>query len=291
MGTFNVAGGQAAVPGTDDDGARRQRHAGRGAPHAQAFGLALVQLVRRGPPGTLPGGPCCVRVPRIFTPPVRSHQDLAVDPRSLSACRGPRVVTAIQSFFVSLDLLVFGPHPDDIEIGLGATVAQARRDGHAGRALRSHAGRAGQQRHRRGSPARGGRRREGARRRVAREPAAGRTAASRTRRSSSARRSEFIRRHASRRRSRFPYWKDRHPDHVAASDVLTLAAFQSGLRRYETRRRRLAPRLGLLLLHQRRRHAVVRRRRLGRTTRRSATRWPASAASSRRPATARSRRG
>ena len=31
-----------------------------------------------------------------------------------------------------------------------------------------------------------------------------------------------------------PYWADRHPDHVAASDVLRRAIFKSGLRRYET---------------------------------------------------------
>jgi bacillithiol biosynthesis deacetylase BshB1 len=30
-----------------------------------------------------------------------------------------------------------------------------------------------------------------------------------------------------------PYWGDRHPDHVAASRVLTEAVFSSGLRRYE----------------------------------------------------------
>jgi LmbE family N-acetylglucosaminyl deacetylase len=29
-----------------------------------------------------------------------------------------------------------------------------------------------------------------------------------------------------------PYWSDRHPDHVAASEVLTEAVFNSGLRRY-----------------------------------------------------------
>jgi LmbE family N-acetylglucosaminyl deacetylase len=31
-----------------------------------------------------------------------------------------------------------------------------------------------------------------------------------------------------------PYWNDRHPDHVAASHVLQLAVFRSGLRRYVT---------------------------------------------------------
>src|SRR4051812_46318049 len=30
-----------------------------------------------------------------------------------------------------------------------------------------------------------------------------------------------------------PYWSDRHPDHVAASQVLTEAAFSSGLRKFE----------------------------------------------------------
>jgi bacillithiol biosynthesis deacetylase BshB1 len=30
-----------------------------------------------------------------------------------------------------------------------------------------------------------------------------------------------------------PYWSDRHPDHVAASRVLTDAVFNSGLRRYD----------------------------------------------------------
>ena len=31
-----------------------------------------------------------------------------------------------------------------------------------------------------------------------------------------------------------PYWLDRHPDHVAASEVLRTAIFKSGLRRHET---------------------------------------------------------
>ena len=31
-----------------------------------------------------------------------------------------------------------------------------------------------------------------------------------------------------------PYWSDRHPDHVAASAVLTEAVFNAGLRRYKT---------------------------------------------------------
>jgi LmbE family N-acetylglucosaminyl deacetylase len=31
-----------------------------------------------------------------------------------------------------------------------------------------------------------------------------------------------------------PYWQDRHPDHGAASETLTIAAFRSGLRRFDT---------------------------------------------------------
>jgi bacillithiol biosynthesis deacetylase BshB1 len=44
---------------------------------------------------------------------------------------------------------------------------------------------------------------------------------------------EVIRRHRPRAIA-IPYWDDRHPDHRAASDVLSAAAFTSGLRRYET---------------------------------------------------------
>jgi bacillithiol biosynthesis deacetylase BshB1 len=41
----------------------------------------------------------------------------------------------------------------------------------------------------------------------------------------------FIRRHRPRVVAA-PYWTDRHPDHVAASQVLTEAVFNAGLRRY-----------------------------------------------------------
>jgi bacillithiol biosynthesis deacetylase BshB1 len=41
----------------------------------------------------------------------------------------------------------------------------------------------------------------------------------------------FIRRHQPKVVA-IPYWSDRHPDHVAASRVLTDAVFNSGLRRY-----------------------------------------------------------
>ena len=41
----------------------------------------------------------------------------------------------------------------------------------------------------------------------------------------------FIRRHRPKVVA-IPYWSDRHPDHVAASGVLTEASFNAGLRRY-----------------------------------------------------------
>ena len=41
----------------------------------------------------------------------------------------------------------------------------------------------------------------------------------------------FIRAHRPRTIA-LPYWSDRHPDHVAASEVLTEAVFNAGLRRY-----------------------------------------------------------
>jgi N-acetylglucosamine malate deacetylase 1 len=44
---------------------------------------------------------------------------------------------------------------------------------------------------------------------------------------------DVIRRHRPRALA-LPYWDDRHPDHRAASDVLAVAAFTSGLRRYES---------------------------------------------------------
>mgnify|MGYP003694039811 CR=1 FL=1 len=117
-------------------------------------------------------------------------------------------------------------------------------------------------------------RRAGARRALAREPRLAR----RRHRDDAAEliRSavDIIRRHRPRAIA-IPHWDDRHPDHVAASHVLRVAAFRSGLRRYDTDARSVAARLGLLLLHQRRRDAVVRRRRLGRTTSASARRSPA----------------
>jgi bacillithiol biosynthesis deacetylase BshB1 len=135
---------------------------------------------------------------------------------------------------MSIALLVFGPHPDDIEIGLGGTVARHAASGHAVGLCDLTAGELGSN----GTPEE--RRREA-------ERAAGVLGAAwrenlgwpdgGIENSAAHVRSavELIRRHQPRAIA-IPYWRDRHPDHSAASRVLTGAAFKSGLRRYETDR-------------------------------------------------------
>lgn len=132
-----------------------------------------------------------------------------------------------------VDLLVFGPHPDDIEIGLGATVAKHVAMGHEVGLCDLTQGEMGSN----GTVE--DRRREAdaaakvlgvAWRENLRWPDGGITSAPEFIRSAV----EFIRRHQPKTIA-IPFWQDRHPDHVAASEVLTRAAFQSKLRRYETR--------------------------------------------------------
>jgi len=129
-----------------------------------------------------------------------------------------------------LDLLVFGPHPDDIEIGLGGTVArhaalglqvglcdltcgelgsngtpeERRAEAEAARQVLGAAWRENL-----GWPDRG----------IAKDPSHLEHAVT------------FIRRHRPRVVA-VPYWSDRHPDHVAASHVLTEAVSHAALRRY-----------------------------------------------------------
>ena len=77
---------------------------------------------------------------------------------------------------------------------------------------------------------------EAARRRawrgVAREPAPADRAIGTGRRPACAIVAGLVRR-AQPRVVAVPYWSDRHPDHVAASQLLTEAVFSAGLRRYE----------------------------------------------------------
>ena len=133
---------------------------------------------------------------------------------------------------MSIDLLVFGPHPDDIEIGLGGTVARHAAEGHrvglcdltegelsSNGTVEQRRAEADEAAHVLGALWRenlkwpdGG---------IAETPPMIRSAV------------DTIRRHRPRTVA-IPYWNDRHPDHVAASHVLRVATFRSGLRRYLT---------------------------------------------------------
>jgi N-acetylglucosamine malate deacetylase 1 len=131
---------------------------------------------------------------------------------------------------MSVDLLVFGPHPDDLEIGLGGTVAR-----HCALGLRVGlcdltAGEMGSNGtvDERLAEAESARQALGAAfrenlgwpdRRIGKDPAHLEQAVA------------FIRQHRPRVIA-VPYWSDRHPDHGAASVVLTEAVFNAGLRRY-----------------------------------------------------------
>jgi bacillithiol biosynthesis deacetylase BshB1 len=131
---------------------------------------------------------------------------------------------------MGVDLLVFGPHPDDLEIGLGGTIARHVASGSSvglcdltagemgsngtvdGRIAEAEAARA----------VLGAAWRENLRlpdREIGTSPDHQVLIAS------------FVRRHRPRVVAA-PYWSDRHPDHVAASALVTEAVFNAGLRRY-----------------------------------------------------------
>jgi bacillithiol biosynthesis deacetylase BshB1 len=130
----------------------------------------------------------------------------------------------------SVDLLAFGPHPDDIELGMGAAVAL-----HAARGARVGlcdltAGEMGSN----GT----------VEERLAEAEAAGRVLGAAWRTNLrwpdrgiggdvQVRAAAALVRQARPRAVAIPYWSDRHPDHVAASRVLTEAIFNAGLRRYD----------------------------------------------------------
>ena len=128
------------------------------------------------------------------------------------------------------DLLVFGPHPDDLEIGVGGTIARHAAAGMTVGLCDLTAGEMGsngtvEERLAESERARvvlGAAWRENLRlpdRRVGKDPAHLEQAVA------------FIRRHRPKVVAA-PYWSDRHPDHVAASQLLTEACFNAGLRRY-----------------------------------------------------------
>jgi N-acetylglucosamine malate deacetylase 1 len=130
-----------------------------------------------------------------------------------------------------VDLLVFGPHPDDIEIGLGGTVARHAALGHRVGLCDLTAGEMGSNGtiEQRLAEAEAARAVLGALWRVnLRWPdrAIGNTP-------DHVRSAVALIREARPRTVAIPYAADRHPDHVAASHTLTEAAFSSGLRRYD----------------------------------------------------------
>ena len=133
---------------------------------------------------------------------------------------------------MSVDLLAFGPHPDDLEIGLGGTIAKHTAAGYTVGLCDLTAGELGSN----GTPAV----------RLAEAMDAAKILGAAWREnlgwpdgginSSTAHLIEavdFIRRHRPRAIA-IPYWDDRHPDHLATSQILTTAAFRAGLRRFET---------------------------------------------------------
>jgi len=130
-----------------------------------------------------------------------------------------------------VDVLAVGPHPDDIEIGVGGLVAKHASLGHHVGLCDLTAGEMGsngtvEERLAEAEAARGV---LGAAWRVnLRLP--DRAIGSET---------EHLRvvagliRRARPRVVVLPYWSDRHPDHVTASQLLTEAVFSAGLRRYQ----------------------------------------------------------
>jgi N-acetylglucosamine malate deacetylase 1 len=132
---------------------------------------------------------------------------------------------------MSVDLLAFGPHPDDLEIGLGGTIARHAALGLTVGLCDLTAGEMGSNGtvDERLAESEAARQALGAvwrenlgwpDRRIGKDAAHLEQAVA------------FIRRHRPRAIA-VPYWSDRHPDHAAASALLTEGVFNSGLRRYQ----------------------------------------------------------
>jgi len=130
-----------------------------------------------------------------------------------------------------VDLLVFGPHPDDIEIGIGGTVAKHVRLGHRVGLCDLTAGEMGSN----GTVAERLAEAEAARAVLGASWRTNLRLPDRAIGSSP----EHLRAVAGLVRCTkpkavaVPYWSDRHPDHVTASELLTEAIFSAGLRRFE----------------------------------------------------------
>jgi len=139
-------------------------------------------------------------------------------------------VDAVVSGLDAVDVLAFGPHPDDIEIGMAGTVAKHAALGHRVGLCDLTAGEMGSN----GTVDE----------RMAEADAAARVLGAHWRvnlrlpdRAIGSAADHLVRAASLVRRARpravaVPYWSDRHPDHVAASQLLTEAIFSAGLRRF-----------------------------------------------------------
>jgi bacillithiol biosynthesis deacetylase BshB1 len=137
---------------------------------------------------------------------------------------------AVTADIVAVDVLAFGPHPDDIEIGIGGTLAKHASLGHRVGLCDLTGGEMGSngtvdERLVEGEAARvvlGATWRTNLRlpdRAIGSDPSHIRTV------------TELVRRTRPRVVA-IPYWSDRHPDHAAASHLITEAVFNAGLRRF-----------------------------------------------------------
>ena len=131
----------------------------------------------------------------------------------------------------AVDVLAIGPHPDDIEIGIGGTVAKHTAMGDRVGLCDLTAGEMGSNGTVEARLAEADAARDVLRaawrvnlrlpdRAIGSDPSHVRAVAGVVRR-------------ARPRVVAIPYWSDRHPDHTAASHLLTEGVFNAGLRRYE----------------------------------------------------------
>ena len=160
-----------------------------------------------------------------------------------------------------IDLLGFGPHPDDLEIGLGGTLAKHAAIGHS----------VGLCDLTRGEMSSNGTPEERVREAEAGGNGAwcglaGESRAAGPRdwvRPDHVRRVVELIRRVRPRAIAIPYWQDRHPDHEAAGEAAPRRGVQREAPALRRRWRTVAAPLGLLLLHQRCRPGLVRGRRVG----------------------------
>lgn len=132
----------------------------------------------------------------------------------------------------AVDLLVFGPHADDLEIGLGGTIARHAAEGHRVGLCdltRAELSSNGTPERRLQEAAAAARVLGAAWRENLGWPDGGIDGVAAQMQSAI----DLIRR-ARPRAIAIPYWSDRHPDHEAASAVLRKAIFKAALRRVET---------------------------------------------------------